>query len=379
MIPERDDLFERARAFPILEAVGHTLWRIGRRWRGPCPLCGASVGKKADGAFSVDAANNLFHCFACGAGGDAIALERALRGGSPREAAERLVGPAVARPAPAAVVARPRPESPKTDSGMADYCEAVWRASRPADGTPVETYLRARGLAGMVLFRALEELRFHPALRWGDGLSLPAMIAAPRAGGEPTGGLHATFLAPDGQAKTRRTPAKKMFGPQALDGRPGGVFLGSSADGDIGDVVVAEGIETALSAAMLLAPGRPPLTVFAALSLGRLQGGWRTDRFGRIDPAQIQPDPEKPAFAWRGTWREVFVCLDRDMAPIRVKVRRPLIGGTTTRALSPDERAAICGALAAVAWKAAGARKVTLIAPPPGEDFNDMLRSEPAA
>lgn len=91
-----DDLFERAFAVADIEAVaGVKLYRAGRQMRGECPLCGASKGKKAGGAFSVETRSKVFKCFACNEGGDVIKLEHLLngRGGEGlRDAAARLAG-----------------------------------------------------------------------------------------------------------------------------------------------------------------------------------------------------------------------------------------------------------------------------------------------
>lgn len=47
------------------------LRKKGRRWRGKCPLC--ENGEHSD-AFSLDDDLGLFHCFACGSGGDLVRL-----------------------------------------------------------------------------------------------------------------------------------------------------------------------------------------------------------------------------------------------------------------------------------------------------------------
>jgi DNA primase len=48
-----------------------TLRKKGERWRGKCPICGN--GAHSD-AFSLDDNLGLWHCFACGAGGDLVRL-----------------------------------------------------------------------------------------------------------------------------------------------------------------------------------------------------------------------------------------------------------------------------------------------------------------
>ena len=367
MTPTTDDLFARARAVSIEAVAGVPLFRAGRRMRGGCPLCGASAGKKADGAFSVDLEGGLFHCFACQEGGDVVRLEKLLGGGTARQAAERLAG---AGPAPRA----PRPEKrpPPNRPGLEREIWAGtswWAVAR----TEVSAYLESRGIDPVVLRRTPGWVRWSPSAVWGwreDGekICAPAMVARPVTPSGPVGGLHVTYLAPGGHGKARLTPAKKMWGVQAdADGRPGAVWL-TPPDAP-GPLLVAEGIESALSAAQLLGE---PCRIVAALSLGRLAGGWVTDNWGRISPWAVTADPERPPWTWPEAG-EVIVAVDRDMGPIKVKVRK-IGGGTAERLLTADDRARICGGMARQAWLRAGAKRVRVIAPGPGRDFNDELR-----
>lgn len=383
------ELFAKARGADIEAVAGVKLRRQGRRLRGPCPHCsnrpkaaapaasGPSKRKRTgpSTAFSVDPVARLFKCFSCGEGGDVIALERLLRGGTPREAAERLAG----APAPASKpVARPseprRVEGEKPPSSAERLAAELWReaSTLPIVDTPAARYLEGRGIRRELL-AAVTQLRFHPAARWGWDedrrvwLRAPAMVGLVRTPGGPTGGVHVTYLAADCSRKARLDPAKRMWGPQKnADGLPGCVWL--SPKDAAGPLVVAEGIESAFSAAQLLGK---PCRVAAALSLGALQGGWLTDKWGRIDPAAVTADPERPAFTWPDAG-EVLVAVDRDMSPITVKVRR-LGGGTAHHELAGDERARICAGLAVQAWRRAGAVKASAIAPAAGRDFNDEL------
>lgn len=376
-------LFDRAReAADIAAVAGVPLFRAGRRLRGECPLCGASKGKRAGGAFTVDPDGKVFKCFACDAGGDVVRLEQLLGGGSAADAAGRLAGSAPAAPR------RPAPERTAREQDetrwKAQTAASLWRRASRAAGTPVETYLRHRGIGGPVLAAALERLRFHPAAyHSGSGpgeVRLPAMVAVVVTPGERgarmTGGVHVTYLAPDGRGKTARQPAKRMWGPQGRDGRPGMVWL-SDPRGE-GPLIVAEGIESGLSAAML---AEGPARVAATLSLRALQGGWLADAWGRVNPDCPRADPEHPAATWPvealGGEGEVVLAVDRDMSPIKVKTRRPT-GGTVERVLDAEARARICAALAVQHWTAAGARRVRTIAPGMGRDFNDELRARHA-
>lgn len=378
-----NDLFERAREADIEAVAGTPLFRAGRRLRGECPLCGASQGKKKDGAFSVDPEARVFKCWGCGLGGDVVRLEQEIRGGTPREAAERLVGRPVA-PGPRTTLLRarvepvrgPRPTTPAAKIGQRIWTEG-WRA--PIGETLGGVYLRHRGISADLVAAVGTRLQFHPEAPWEFDperkrwVTAPAMVGRVSSPGGLTGGVHVTYLAADGRGKARLTPAKRMWGPQRDEaGRPGGLWLIPPVAG--APTIVSEGIESGLSAAQLhgVACG-----VVAALSLGALQGEWLADQWGRIDPAAVTADPAKPGFTWPKL-DDVTVAVDRDMKPIEIKVRK-LGGGTVRRRLDADERARICAGLAIQAWRAAGTNAVRAIAPAAGRDFNDELRERVGA
>lgn len=112
----------------------------------------------------------------------------------------------------------------------------------PLAGTEGETYLKSRLLADP----GSPDLLFNPELTdYKRQRVRPGIVAIVRRGdtGERTGGIHRTFLADDGTAKSADMPnAKMMLGPCA-----GGAvqLFPMGEDGVLG---VAEGIETALAA-----------------------------------------------------------------------------------------------------------------------------------
>lgn len=56
-----------------------------------------------------------------------------------------------------------------------DHALEIWRAAQPAPGTPVEAYLRSRG----IIIPVPPTIRYHPAVKHADtGLHLPCLIAA---------------------------------------------------------------------------------------------------------------------------------------------------------------------------------------------------------
>jgi predicted P-loop ATPase len=152
------------------------------------------------------------------------------------------------RPAPA----RPAPATPDHSHEVA----RILAGCAPLAGTVAERYLQARGLRDP----ASPDLLFNPDLADFDTRrGWPGMVARVRDGaGEPTGGIHRTFLLDDGSGKA---PAgKKMLGPVA----GGSVRL--FAIGDDGHLGIAEGIETALAARAIFG-----IPTWAALSADGLR------------------------------------------------------------------------------------------------------------
>lgn len=156
------------------------------------------------------------------------------------------------RPAPA-----PRPPEPKPDHSH--EIARILAGCVPLAGSPAEAYLRGRGLAPP----DSPDLLFHPDLAdFESRRGWPGMVAVVRdVAGEPTGGIHRTYLLDDGSGKA--PPGKKMLGPVA----GGAVRLAPMPeDGRIG---VAEGIETALAAMALF--GVPTMAALSADGLRRWQ------------------------------------------------------------------------------------------------------------
>lgn len=359
------------------------LVRAGHQRRGQCPLCGAGKAKSPTAHFSVSPDKGLWWCFGCERGGDVVALEQALRGGTPAEAARRLVGDApMAARTNRPVAKTPAPQGPSASDRVA--AEALAQA-RPLSGSLAERYLKHRGIAPDVIAACEGRLLFHPHAKWGwdadsrAWITAPAMVApvvvpGPDGRPVPTGGVHCTYLARDGRGKAAMTPAKRMWGPQGLDGRLGVAWLcGDPIPGAQRRLTVGEGIETVLSVLTidLTQLGRISAGM-AALSLDRLQGGLLRDDDGRIDVVEPQPDPERPARTWPGAWLAV-IAVDRDMSKIKVQGLTPR-GKPCDYELDGEARARLCASLARRAWIAAGAAQVRVIAPGPGCDFNDDLR-----
>ncbi len=138
----------RART-PMAALVGRRvkLARSGKSWRGCCPF----HGEKSPSFYVYD---DGYHCFGCGAHGDAIGFVMNTEGAGFIEAVERLAGEAgldVPKASPAAVEA----ERQRLDlAGVLDLAAASFtRRLHAAEGREALAYLRGRGLTDATIAR----------------------------------------------------------------------------------------------------------------------------------------------------------------------------------------------------------------------------------
>lgn len=428
-----DRLFDQARDAVRCEDVAGrrvTLAKAGGAWRGVCPFKDCGKNSKSS-PFVVLDDGRRWKCWSCDPrGGDVVDLEHRLFGKPDetiRAAALRLVGGIVQEETEASRERRAQAAEAREREAMADaawkaaLAARLWREAGPSEGTAVQTYLEARAIRGPVLARALKILRFHPAAyHSGDpeaGVRLPAMINLCMTELGPTGGIHATYLSPNGRGKTHRTPAKRMWGPQGLfllarrdgefgppvrvRGEPvegyvlrGGYWL-SRPDGP-GPLAVAEGQENALSRAMMLGGDlHLPARAVAAGSLDALQGYELKDGEGvLVDAWGGTGDPMRPPFTWpedpAAPWGVVDIACDSDMSAITVRGRsgKNRVGRSRVIEIRREagERARVCGRLATAAWRrrllplAPDERSIVRASQPPaGLDFNNVIRAAETA
>lgn len=167
-----------------------------------------------------------------------------------------------------------------TDNFLTDYAEKIWRESHPLKGTIAESYLRGRGITCLLT----ASLRFAPACWHATGQHIPAMVALVQ--GSSATAVHRTYLRADGLGKAEVAPNKAMLGST----QGGAVRLTNHRPGPL---VVAEGIETALSLASGLVS--EPATVWAALSASGLRGLRLPDPPGRLIIASDGDTPGRDA------------------------------------------------------------------------------------
>lgn len=171
----------RART-PLSSLIGRRvkLSKSGRNWKGCCPF----HGEKSPSFHVYD---DHFHCFGCGAHGDAISFVMQSEGAAFPEAVERLAGEAgleVPKPSPRAAEA----ERQRLDlHGVLDLAQASFaRRLHQAEGAAALEYFRRRGLSAETISRF--------GLGWsGDGRgALTAELG--RGGVEPARMLEAGLL-----------------------------------------------------------------------------------------------------------------------------------------------------------------------------------------
>lgn len=138
----------------------------------------------------------------------------------------------------------------------AKRAQRIWSESRSIEGSPAEHYLRGRAIP-RVLPGAL---RFHPAMTsLEDKERRPALIGAITDETGDITGVHVTLLSAHGAAKASVPTPRRVIG----------AMMGAAVRLDDPDetLIVAEGVETALSAQAALEG--PAWALMSAMNLAR--------------------------------------------------------------------------------------------------------------
>ena len=312
------------------------LKKVGAEYVGPCPICGGTdrfainprkIGKNGK--------PGLFGCRRCDEGGDAIDLERFLRGTTFRGAIKDLSGAPIVEENPGEAARRAR-----WWAFCREAIEQTVAGLQPVLGSPGETYLRDErcidtGLPA--IRRALETVAaigWHPSVYFsqkdpnepfhelhGRRLGCIVGMMTDPATGERLGPISRTYLLDRkkiGKAKTLKRAETERLGVVRISSSP-----------EAGRLAVNEGIETAFS---FLEMGGVPV--------------WSTGSDNTM------------------RWLPVIDAVDE------------LLIGADNDARGPGERGASERAARALRarWLAAG-RKADLFMPPGFKtDFNDVLR-----
>jgi hypothetical protein len=262
-----------------------------------------------DSTPSLEIYNDHFHCFGCGAHGDAISWLTEAEGLSHQQAIEALTkweG------------SRARPQNHGDARVTVERALRLWAEAQPIASTLAARYLREhRHIDLTTLPASLDDvLRFHPRCLF-NGACLPCLIALFRdVESNAPAGIHRVALSPNGQKIERR-----MLGqwptPRAIKLWPVESTL-----------VIGEGIETVLAAATRIMHRDAPL-----------RPAWITGSSRGIKCFPIIPGVEC-----------LIILVDHDV-----------------NGVGPDSARAC-----AARWVAAG-RKVVLLTPQrSGADFNDI-------
>ena len=320
------------------------LRRQGREYIGLCPF-----HNERTPSFTVVPCKGFFHCFGCGAHGDAIAFERLYNGLNYRQALRKISFLPI--------------DSNLSRHNKAENASPLRRAlclyenAKPIAGTLAERYLHNRGILLSSLPSGLQGLRFAPSLpywqaRQGRSIRIgafPALLAAFRSLDGEFRALHTTWLDTETRDKLALTsaegeplPAKKIRGRIERACIP----LYPPAE----RMLVAEGIETALSVSM--ATGIPCLVAGSLTHLaGRGIGQGHRRKNGSILPSTL-PDMAHPGFLPPKECRHLIILADsdaKDLEAAEALLRRAVI--RLTRMVE----------------------RVQVLRAPAGKDFNDML------
>lgn len=387
--PKVQDWIARAKAANILDVakanpVCAALKRAGAsEWIGPCPCCGG------EDRFSINTKEGVFNCRGSEGGKGPIDLvmhalscdfltavetitgemrSDGAREETPEEKAKRE---GLQRQRDAANTARRDQEERAAAARLMRDEEAiacVMARAVPIQGTPVEAYLRARGLTpakrltGDLL--SVADLDYFGYAAEGDKAlvhlaTLPAMVAVIRDVAGDVIGIHCTYLDPKAPSKWRpigssANKAKKIRGSS----KGGMIRLGAIGD----KIAISEGIETGLSW-HALGCGPEDISLAAGISLGNIAGGCTgtlphpTRKGANGNPTPFPngiPDMSRPGVILPEGVREVILIGDGDSEQLATW------GAIRTGA----RRFQAEGRVVAVHWA------------PDGFDFNDVLMSQ---
>lgn len=298
------DLTAAKAAVSLPDLLGHAgvkLKRSGRIFMACCPF-------HDDRTPSLAIWPDHFHCYGCGAHGDALDWLMRTRGVTLPEAARFLLGKRERMPEPhASVRAQTRERDGEEVRRRIAIAKRIWREAVDPRGSIVEAYLATRGLC----LPTGAPIRFHPRCPCGDERR-PAMVAAMSDAETGKGvGVHRTFLKADGAGKADVERPKRMLGSAGI------VRLAPDDEAAEG-LGLSEGIETGLAV---------------------------MQHFG---------------------WRPVWAACSRDGIE-----QFPVLPGTLLTIFADGDAVGLDAARAcADRWAAAG-HETTIVVPPAGTDWND--------
>lgn len=280
----KEDVLSRT---SIVDLIGRDipLTRAGREAKGCCPF-----HTERTPSFTVVDKKGFFHCFGCGAHGDAIDWLMRYHNMDFTEALTDLaaaagllsgIGVSEKRKSAAPRVLSPDEEIERKREAEIERARKLWREAIPGAETPVESWLAFRGIPVAAIGGVPPSLRFHRELpyfirrkgergKWEEIAAPPAMIAGIQGPDGRVSAVHITWLKPDGRGKADLPPhpdTGEIPPRRKVRGRKEGGTIRFAAAGET--LVLGEGIESVLSARVVL----PDLPAWSAVDLGNLSGG----------------------------------------------------------------------------------------------------------
>lgn len=262
------------------------LQNVAGELTGPCPKCGGND------RFSINVKKGVFNCRSCGAG-DPLQLVMMYYDCDFMEAVEHLEGNAALEIDPAEVERRQeakRLADEKSEREVAQYRDwsrrravEIWKSAGSFWGTMAEDYLRHRGLdlSGRgYSFKCFRFIAAHPYVKKIGGVNQtlhtgPALISAVQ---DPQGRLsavHQTWIdlaAPSGKAEIPNPGLKIPPKSKLVQGSKKGGAIRLTGNACTSTLVMAEGIETTLSALVTAPDSVTAASYWAGVDLGNMSG-----------------------------------------------------------------------------------------------------------
>ena len=198
-----------------------------------------------------------------------------------------------------------------------EIAQAIWNDATAIEGTPAETYLYSRSIAGL----APATLRYAPNCFYAAGIRLPAVVAAIQNSRGVLTAIQRVYLQPDGLGKAVVENDKSSLGPMG----DGAVRLGRASE----TLGLCEGWETGLSVVQLYA-----VPVWAAVGASRMHRVYVPNSVRRLI---IFADNDRPGHEAAARTAHVHEGLGR-----RVEIRTSSIGKDFNDELVEKEHGHAC-------------------------------------
>lgn len=329
---------EEASIETIASRLALCLKKAGGELVGPCPACGG------DDRFAINTRKNIYNCRGCGGGGVISLVQKAL-GVDFVSAVQYITGTDATTPiidpdeldrrkqaAQAKKAAKAR-EAERYRESARRAAHQIWNDAVPADGTPAEAYLLHRAIAPDVVAKVMagKRVRFLQRCEYRKAGKVhfegPAVIACLQRADGSFAGVHRTWVdlsQPKGKPVISDEDGRPLKMKLTMGSKQGSAIrlIGAKADDLPSTMVMAEGIETTLSAVGEARALYGDVAAWCASDLGNM-GGKRLSSQRPAEPDMMDLD------CWRcppNVSRLVYLGDDGpDHKPTRDKLTRGLL------------------------------------------------------